>query len=61
MHVHCRKGGMECKYWLDVDSFDIREDYAYGLSPQARREIRAILFEHFDYIAGEWIKLQRRS
>ena len=60
IHVHCRKGDMDCKYWIDVDSFDIQEDYSYRLSPQARREIRAILFEHFDYIVAEWLRLQKR-
>lgn len=60
MHVHRKKGDMDCKYWLDVDAFDIREDYSYRMTQQARREIRAILFEHFHYIAAEWIRLQKR-
>ena len=28
IHVHCRKGGVECKYWIDVDNFDIQEAYS---------------------------------
>ena len=32
IHVHCRKGGVECKYWLDVDNFDIQEAYSYEMS-----------------------------
>ncbi len=27
IHVHCRKGEVECKYWLDRDSFDLQEAY----------------------------------
>jgi len=29
MHVHCKKGGMECKYWIDEDVFDIEEVFAF--------------------------------
>lgn len=60
VHVHCRKGNAECKYWLDVDRFDIREDYAYGLSPADRRAVRELIFEHFDYIVSAWIEVQKR-
>ncbi len=57
-HIHCRKGGMECKYWLNKKSFDISEAYSYGLSPKARREIRKIIFTHFDYLITEWNKFK---
>ena len=59
-HVHCKKGDMECKYWLDLDSFDIREAYGYNLAPRARKEIRKIIFQHFDYIAEQWGEFQAR-
>jgi hypothetical protein len=29
IHVHCRKGDMECKYWLNRESFDLEEAFAY--------------------------------
>jgi hypothetical protein len=60
IHVHCKKGEMECKYWLDVESFDISEAYAYQMSPRAKREVRKIIFEHFDYIVSQWSELQMR-
>jgi hypothetical protein len=25
VHVHCRKGEKECKYWLDRENFDLEE------------------------------------
>ena len=25
VHVHCRKGDKECKYWLDQNIFDLEE------------------------------------
>lgn len=51
---------MECKYWLDLDSFDIREAYGYNMTPRARKEIRKIIFQHFDYIVDQWEEFQAR-
>jgi len=47
IHVHCRKGDAECKYWLDRDHFDIEEGFSFNLSPKDRREIRQIIYEHY--------------
>ncbi len=32
IHVHCRKGEMECKYWLNRENFDIDEVFTYNMS-----------------------------
>jgi len=60
IHVHCRKEDMECKYWLDPESFNIEEAFAHRLSPADRRQIRKIIYEHFDYILEQWEEFQRR-
>ncbi len=60
IHVHCRKGDMECKYWLDVDNFDIQEAYSYEMSPRDKKQVRRIVFEHFDYITDQWREFQER-
>ncbi len=60
IHVHCRKGGMECKFWINVDSFDIEEAYSYEVSPKDKKEVRRIIFEHFDYIVSQWQEFQER-
>jgi hypothetical protein len=54
IHVHAKKGSCECKFWLHVDVFDIEEAWEHGLSPQLRREIRKIIFDHFEVIVDEW-------
>lgn len=54
IHVHAEKGDAECKLWLLVDIFDIEEAWASGLTPRLRREIRKIVFDHFDVIVEEW-------
>lgn len=54
MHIHARKGGAECKYWLLEATFDIEEAYAFGVTPQLRREVRQIIFEHFEELVQAW-------
>ncbi|MBI5410132.1 MAG: DUF4160 domain-containing protein [Nitrospirae bacterium] len=60
IHVHCRKGDMECKYWLDRDNYGLEEVFAFNMSSKEKREIRQILFEHFQYIEQQWDEFQRR-
>ena len=60
IHIHCRKGDMECKYWLDRVKFDIEEAFAFNMSPKDKRQIRKIIFEHFEYIEQQWDESQRR-
>ena len=54
VHVHGRKGEAECKVWLRQDTYDIEEAWSHGLTPHLRREIRKIIFDHFDLILDEW-------
>jgi hypothetical protein len=61
IHIHCRKGDAEAKYWLDVESFGIAEAHAYNMSPADRRSVRRLIFEHFDYIVSQWEKFQERK
>jgi hypothetical protein len=48
MHKHAQKGDMECKFWILEDEMDPRLEFAYNLSPKDVKEIRKIIFEHFD-------------
>ena len=50
IHVHCLKGGMECKYWLNRENFDLNEAFEYNMSAKVKRQIRKIIYEHFEYI-----------
>ena len=60
IHVHCRKGEMECKYWLNRENFDLDESFTYNMSPRDKRQIRKIIYEHFEYIEQQWDEFQRR-
>ena len=61
IHVHCQKAEKECKFWVDVAAFDLSEEFALNMSPRDKREIRKILFEHFELIEQKWAELKRRQ
>ncbi|MGM0451713.1 MAG: DUF4160 domain-containing protein [Thermodesulfobacteriota bacterium] len=61
MHIHCRKSNMECKYWLNSEEFEILEAYSYNMGSKEKREIRKIIFQHFEYIEDAWSDFQRRK
>ena len=61
IHIHCTKGNMECKFWLDRENFDISEAYSYNLTPKERRVIRKIILENFEYIEERWDEFQERK
>jgi hypothetical protein len=50
IHVHCQKGDMECKFWINTEMFDIQESYAFNVSLNEKK----IIFQHFDYIVLKW-------
>lgn len=54
VHVHARKGDAECKLWLRPDPYDVEDAWSHHMSPRLRREIRKIIFDHFDLILEEW-------
>lgn len=56
IHIHAQKAEMECKYWLDVETFEITEAFSFNMNPSANREIRKIIYDHFDYIVNEWTR-----
>jgi len=60
IHVHCRKGEKECKYWLDTETFDLEEAYGFNMTPRDKRDTKKIIFEHFEYIEQQWEEFQRR-
>jgi len=54
VHIHVSKAEMEGKFWLDESTFEISEAFTHNMSPRDKREIRKIIFEHFDYIIEQW-------
>lgn len=54
IHVHAQKGDIECKYWLLVEEVEIREAFGFNLTPSTRKEIKKIIYRHFDLIVESW-------
>ena len=52
--LHAVKGDAECKYWLQPERFDIVEEFEYNCTPRLRREVRQIIFAHFEQIIDAW-------
>ena|ERR1035441_3047601 len=61
IHVHAVKGDAECKYWLQPERFDIVEEFEYNCTPRLRREVRQIIFAHFEQIIDAWRTTDLRS
>lgn len=61
IHIHCRKGDMECKFWLDSDNSDIIEAFSYNMSSRDKREIIKIIYEYFEFIEAEWERFQKEK
>ncbi len=54
MHVYAQKGQSEAKFWLHADQYVVEEEFEHNLTARGRREIRKIVYLHFDEIAGAW-------
>jgi hypothetical protein len=54
IHIHAEKGDMECKYWILVDEVEIKEAFSHNLTPVAQREVKKIIYQHFDIIVLAW-------
>ena len=54
VHIHATKGDMECKFWLLVDEVAIKEAFAFNMTPASTREIKKIIYQHFDLIVDSW-------
>lgn len=61
IHIHVSKAEMEGKFWLDESTFEITESFSYNMSPKDKREIRKIIFEHFDYIIEQWKQFHNKK
>jgi hypothetical protein len=56
IHVHAEKADMECKFWIHVDEVEITEAFSSNLNPSSKREIKKIIYSHFDKIVDTWMK-----
>jgi hypothetical protein len=57
LHIHCENAEKSCKFWLDIEKFDIIEAYSYSMTGRDKRIIRKIIFQNFDLIVQEWERM----
>ena len=54
IHVHAEKGDMECKFWILVEDIEIQEAFSFNLTPAAKKEVKKLIYQHFDLIVESW-------
>ena len=54
IHIHCKKGDFECKFWLDIENIEIKLSFEYELGPQELKQIKKLVLENFSLIEEEW-------
>jgi len=50
--------------WGDIvakekDIYEVIEAFSYNMSPKDKKEVRKIIFNHFDYLIEEWNEFQQ--
>ena len=45
---------MECKFWLLVDEVEIKEAFAFNMTPVSKRELKKIIYQDFDLNVNSW-------
>jgi len=45
---------MECEFCLILEEMEISEAFSYNLTPTAKKEIKKIIYQHFDLIIESW-------
>lgn len=46
---------------MNTELFDLEEAYSYNMKPKDKREVKEIIYKHFDVIEKEWNKLKNRG
>ncbi|MDD2710649.1 MAG: hypothetical protein PHV34_21935 [Verrucomicrobiae bacterium] len=47
--------------WLKSEIFDIEEAFGYNMGSADRREVKQIIFQHFEQIEAEWDSFQQKK
>jgi hypothetical protein len=54
IHIHAEKGDMECKFWILIEDVGIEEAYTFNMTNSDKKQIKKIIFQHFDIIIDAW-------
>jgi len=42
IHIHCKKGEKDSKYWLDIQNFDVSEAFSYNINSIDKRQVKRL-------------------
>ncbi len=56
MHIFAQRGNAECKFWLHPDQYVVQEELEHNLTERSRREVRRIVYQHFDELCAGWLE-----
>jgi hypothetical protein len=59
IHVHCRKGEMECEYWLNRNNFDLEEAFAFNMSLRDNRQIQKLFMNILNILSNSGMIFSR--
>ena len=60
VNIHATKGDMECKFWLLVDEVEIKEAFAFNMTPVSKRELKNN-YQDFDLNVDSWKTFYKKS
>jgi hypothetical protein len=55
IHIHVQKGDAEAKFWLLIDEIEVIEAFSYNFTQANKREVKKIIYQHFDILIDAWI------
>lgn len=61
IHIHAQKAESEGKFWIKEAEFEIEEAWSYNMGPKDKRDVRQIIFSHFEYIIEQWNEFQNKK
>lgn len=61
IHIHAEKAEKSCKFFLDVESIDLRKRYSKNMNNKDLKQVKEIIFNNFNYIVDQWEKFQRKK
>ena len=41
-------------FWLLVEEIELKEAFSFSLTPSAKKEIKKVIYQHFDLIIESW-------
>ncbi|MFH0921389.1 MAG: DUF4160 domain-containing protein [Fibrobacterota bacterium] len=54
IHIHCKKGEKEAKYWIVKEQFSVEEAFSFRMNNRDQRQVKKIIYTYFELIEKEW-------